>query len=122
MTLNRALLDVVFGAKNIQAWADLDNDKDEQSIQARIDYALVWAPAYLTTILNQRAVPDLSGVVLEDLQARLAGIWLYESRGLAGEDATKSPVAHHRKWVNDWIRSYIAGSTNITLPNGPANI
>jgi hypothetical protein len=120
--ITRALLNTVFGEKNITAWADLNNDEDEEAIDARVDYAIAWAPAYIRTFVLARATLDETNLVVRDIIIRQAGIWLYESRGISGDDATQSPVAHHRKFVDTWLKNYCAGSSNVTLPTGPSNI
>lgn len=123
MSLDRTLLETLFGKKNIATWADLDNDKDQDAIDARIAYALSWAPSYLTSLTLTRPMASITSVVVEDLLGRLAGIWLYENRGITGEDQTTSPIAHHRTYTFRWIKSYLVGSANTdTLPTGPVNI
>jgi hypothetical protein len=120
--ISRDLLNVLFGSKNIDAWADLNNNKDEQEMEARIAYAIAWAPAYIRTLVLARATLDETNLAVQDIIIRQAGIWLYESRGISGDDATKSPIAHHRMFVDTWLKNYCAGSSNVTLPTGPCNI
>jgi hypothetical protein len=120
--LTRELLNTVFGSKNIDTWADLNNTKDELEIAARINYALAWSPAYIRTLTIARAPLNEDDLAVRDILLRQAGIWLYENRGISGDDATKSPIAHHRSFVDTWLKNYCAGSSNVTLPTGPCNI
>jgi len=82
-------IDDAFGNQNVTTWSDLDNDGNAVTIAARKDRARVVSKAkiddvlrdthYTLPITNQAGVTPV-GIV--DLEARLAGIWLYESRGV----------------------------------------
>jgi hypothetical protein len=119
MAVTRDTLETIFGRSNIRKWADLDNDDDEATIAERIAYAIAWAEANFTSLtLGGPAVPA-SSVVVDDVKAKYAGIWLYESRGITDDDATKSPIAHHRKYCENWIRAFMKNSINFTVPTAP---
>lgn len=118
MSLTQQILELTFGRDNIRKWADINNDDDEALILNRITRAITLAPAHLDSLVKgYKDLPDND--VVDDVLARVAGIWLYDTRGLADEDKDKSPVAHHRKYVNDWVRSYRDNSVNFELPTGP---
>lgn len=119
MALTRAGLDIQFGCKNITEWADLNNSGNSIEINARINYALAWAPEEMASrISGGRPLPTTTSVVVENVQYKLAGIWLYESRGIPDQDA-KSPVAHHKQWVNQWFKDYSVGAVGFESRPGP---
>jgi hypothetical protein len=121
MALDRKTLELTFGRDNISKWADLDNHGDDADIELRIDHALSWAASHFDSMLKGMPTPP-SSIVVDDVKLRLAGIWLYESRGITEQDATRSPIAHHRKYCYDWIDGYIKSVIRFTLPNGPSVI
>lgn len=84
----RADIEDVYGVENVKVWADLDNDGDEAKITARITKALARSYAKMNDYLRggpynlplanaALAIPDTA----IDINATLAGIWLYEKRG-----------------------------------------
>lgn len=118
MAVSRDTLDKVFGRPNIDKWADLCNEKNSIDIEERVDFYINLA----TKLFHQRTSArtyvedDVSDVVI----GKMAGIELYEGRGItAADDAEKSPIAHHRKWVNAWIADWISGVLNKTKPSAP---
>ena len=97
-------LDDTWGNANITAWSDLDNDANAATIAARKDRARVVAKDRIDGVLRdtQYTVPIANGagttpVTIVDIEARLAGIWLYENRGVI--DITFNPktgAPYHR--------------------------
>lgn len=81
----RSDIEDVYGAKNIEAWADLDNDRDAGKIAARVSRALKYAMTEINDVLRSGlyAVPFTAPVprAIVDISALLAGVWLYENRG-----------------------------------------
>jgi phage gp36-like protein len=76
----------VFGTTNVETWADLDND--DTGVAARITEAITVADAKIDAILRgcHLRIPVVTEggatpVLITDLSAKLAGIWLYEARG-----------------------------------------
>ncbi len=118
MAVDRDLLNLTFGRSNVDAWADLDNDKNAADITARVTYAIAWSIADIASRLNGKPTPPDGNASYEDVIAKNAGVWLCESRGTP-TDGTKTPVAHHKEYVRNWIAAYTAGSINYTLPIGP---
>jgi hypothetical protein len=95
----------VFGASNVSKWADLDNDGDETAITARIDKAIAWAENEINSRLREGpyVLPlanDESDVPLEivDVAANLAGVWLYENRGVQDFDPESGQSVHRLEW------------------------
>ena len=92
-------VEAIFGSSNVAKWADMDNLGLEETITARINAALQYAAAQIDSRLGVSGftVPlelidggDEYPVVIVNLAAALAGVWLYESRGI--ED--KGEIAH----------------------------
>ena len=95
-------IDDVFGAVNVTSWSDMDNDGNAATITARKDRARVVAKARIDGVLRDThyGVPPVNSagttpVTIVDLEARLAGVWLYESRGVVDFDP-KSGAPYHR--------------------------
>lgn len=78
-----------FGATNVATWADLDADQDAGKITSRIAACITKASEDVDARLYQGpydlpfdATPDTPSII-EDIAAALAGVLLYESRGIA---------------------------------------
>lgn len=112
MAVTRETLELRFGASNIFMWADLENTKDEVEVDKRIEAAIEWATADLDSLVNQE-LP--SNTVVDDVVARKAAMWLYDSRGIGPEDT----LSHHRTYVDQWVNRYNSGRINFSLPTAP---
>lgn len=82
-------IEAIFGAVNTTSWSDMDNDNDATKIANRKDRARVVAKARIDDVLRDThytvPVANQAGttpVGIVELEARLAGIWLYENRGV----------------------------------------
>lgn len=118
MALDRKTLEMTFGRDNISKWADLDNNGDEADMELRIAYALAWAESHFLSMLEGIETPP-SCPAVDDVKVKFAGIWLYESRGITEQDATTSPIAHHRKYCYEWMNGYLKSAIRFTTPTGP---
>lgn len=117
---NKANVESVFGVTNIANWADLDNDQDGVKIEARIDRAIVVVSAEIDDIIRcvnyQTPLENDSGstpTTIENLAATLAGLWLYEARGVDDMDQNNQPM-HRLRYMQIWARRTlreIAGGT-----------
>lgn len=95
-------IDQVFGPTNVTLWADLDNDSNAANILARKDEArnvaydrindVIRCTSYTVPLRNQAAAVPGS---IKDLEARLAGVWLYEARGCQ-DFSPKTGAPYHR--------------------------
>jgi phage gp36-like protein len=114
-----------FGLSNVTKWADLDNDGSAEKIAARIARAIAWADAEIDSRLRggPYVLPladEEEDVPLEivDASACLAGVWLYESRGVTDYDETSGQpihrLAYQRKRVDRVLREIIAGVRTLT--------
>jgi len=90
----KADIEQQFGPDNVADWADLDNDDNATKIANRIAAAITYAEAFAKAMLRgsplsltriDASVPTLITVAT----AIIAGVYLYECRGL--EDASPNP-------------------------------
>jgi phage gp36-like protein len=97
-------LNNMYGANNVQTWADLDGDEDAGKIAARIAAAIVVADDEIDSYMRGGPYPlpladDASATpkLVTDISAKLAGVWLYESRGVQDISPEGDPV-HRLQW------------------------
>jgi phage gp36-like protein len=113
----RADLVLAFGESNLVQWSDLNNGRVYLEIEARIDWARAQAYDELNSRLadsryqfpldTTKAIPPL----LVRMEAYLAGVLLYESRGVTdvGEDGkAQHALMWHRKRVDEFVRDVYA--------------
>jgi phage gp36-like protein len=96
----RADIEAVFGSTNVERWADLNNDGNATEITARIVRAIQIAEAEVNDRLRggPYSLPfSTVPVAIENLTASLAGVWLYESRGVEDTDPHGNAV-HRLTW------------------------
>jgi len=96
----------VYGGDNVQKWADLNNNEDADEITARINRAITVATNGINDILRggRYALPitdTTAAVALIDLCATLAGVWLYESRGVEDFDPETGRAVHKLVYMRD---------------------
>jgi len=111
----RADIEAVYGRDNVSKWADLNNNNDAGEITARVDRAIAVAGDELDSRLrrSQYRVP-LEGVtgtlpyVVKDMVATLAGVWLYESRGVVDAEDGSHRLQYGREKVGDQISDILA--------------
>lgn len=103
--LVRADIESKFGKKNVTVWADLDNDQVEGDIAARIVIAIAFADEAVDNALRRGRytlpVVDVLGAVpkvIVDIAASIAGVWLYESRGVQDFDPDTGKPQHRLHW------------------------
>lgn len=102
---------LAFGRTNVRKWADLDNT----NVQGSIDARMMWAREQAYDELNSRLASSryhfpLSGTtfpaILVRMEAYLAGVLLYESRGVTdvGDDGkAQHALMWHRKRVDEFV-------------------
>jgi len=100
----RADIENLFGVTNVSKWSDLDNDADATKISNRIAAAITATAdmidarlrfsRYLIPISNAGFTPT----IMRDLNAQMAGVWLYESRGVIDYDADGRAM-HALHWI-----------------------
>lgn len=97
-----------FGTTNVQKWADLDNDQDGATIARRILAARRYAYEQINAQMRRSryAIPlaDDDGETpydISEIAANLAGVWLYENRGVTDYDDDTGQGRHQLKWNRD---------------------
>ena len=121
----QADIENLFGVANVAAWSNLDNQSTTAD-GGRIAAAIAYAGAVIDDrFRNSRYVVPLVGldgplVQVTDLAARLAGCWLYESRGMADGEAAASSghgstgtIEAHRRYVQRMLGRYLAGQDQL---------
>ncbi len=100
----RSDIEDLFGPLNVAKWADLDNDQDATAIASRIARAIAVATARIDDRL--RGGPYSLPIVgdpptLVNLAASLAGLWLYESRGVQDFSPETGVPMHRLRWFSE---------------------
>jgi len=107
---------LVFGQSNIKKWADVDNDRVYGNIEARLDWARAQAYDEINSKLAESLYqfplkgPDYPLIIVR-MEASLAGVLLYESRGVTDVDAqgrAQHALQWHRTFVERCIRDIFA--------------
>jgi len=94
---SRYTLNTVFGRANIDKWADLDNDGDEDKIEARILAVLDQADEEVNDRLRRGpyTVPFTSpSAKIVRVATLFAGVFLYEARGVQDFDQETHKAVH----------------------------
>ena len=126
--IDQSDIENIFGEDNIVKWSNLDNDNltaDTSRIQKGID----WAETYTEDSFRggRYAVPFSSATKsLIDIIARLAGIWLYQSRGRTDENEESNKLAVMREQMDSEIALIMSGTKILAIaasrsdtPNSP---
>ncbi len=114
----QADIEAIYGTKNVARWSNLDSDSTTVNA-TRTAAAIAWASATVDDRFRRSAytVPfvALLGTYPQsfvDIVAKLAGVWLYNSRGLrdagAGEEGNR--ITAHRREAEELMDLYHSGS------------
>lgn len=102
----QANIESKFGKNNVAIWADLDNTQVEADITARIVTAITFADEMVDNILRHARytlpITNTSGFtpkIIVDVVASLAGVWLYENRGVQDFDPESGKPQHRLHWT-----------------------
>lgn len=114
---------IIFGKHNIEKWADVDNAKDAAAIESRIEWALALAEETVNNRLRggPYAVPfsEPAPLVVTDVTARLAGVLLYEARGVTDFSPNGDVIhqlKHHKDHVQKFFEDVHKGRLRLHLP------
>lgn len=116
-----------FGTANVLKWSNLDNTTAEAD-EARIEVAIEVAEDHVENRFRggRYAVPFESANGLPkvvDWMAKLAGIWLYEHRGLSDDNAEGNLLSDMKADVEKEIDKYLAGearlNAELSCPDSP---
>lgn len=118
----RGDVEQVYGNANTATWADLNNNQNSSEITSRINYHIAIADNYIRSVLTQGAwvMPvegDTIPAILAYNCARLAGVLLYEGRGVSDYDSKGKPIhqlSHHKNGVDSFLKSVVYGSTDLS--------
>jgi len=113
--ITQANVENIFGTSNIQMWSQLDNDSDVVDT-ARIDIAISYAEERVNNKFrgNRYCIPFSSvPMEIEEWCAKLAGIWLYQSRGQQDDNEEGNKLEQLRKSVEGEIGLCLAGATKL---------
>jgi hypothetical protein len=102
LACSRADVENVFGAQNVQKWADVDNCGDPTVIARRIDWSIAWATNELQDMLRDGPyvvdpLPVTAAATWVPLAAMLAGWMLSNPR--VGEDTVDPAVQRKNSWA-----------------------
>lgn len=95
--IDQGEIENVFGRENVAKWSNLDNRVEGENasrITAAITFAEDWFDDRLRTY---RYTVPLTGTIsqtVKDAIARLAGVWLYEARGVDDVDPETGEPRH----------------------------
>lgn len=110
-------IEQIFGRENVSRWADLDNDKDQDMINERIEDHLSNALDYIYGRIKGRygdAIPFTNTPrIIKYMNALYAGTMLYDGRLIVGENTAKDQVSRHRKDFRRLIREILSGQLQL---------
>ena len=103
---SRTDIEQLYGSDNVEKWADLNNNEDSDEITERINRSLTVATNDMNDILrgSRYSIPITdtgAAITLVDLCANLAGVWLYESRGVEDFDVETGRSFHRLAYMRD---------------------
>jgi len=101
---DRAAIENLFGKGNVRKWASLESTASRAAIAARIVSVLAEAVDVVNGKLSSgpygvpfEDLPDTHSVI-QRLTARIAGVLLYEARGVEDEQTEDSNASIKRHW------------------------
>lgn len=119
----RADIETQFLPDEIDKWADPHNNDDQTAIDAQVAASIVHAEARVNDELRggPYAVPLTATTIPQaiiEATAIIAGIWLYEKRGVVEVDSAGDPVDRfmfRRTRVQDMLRRIKGGFLRLEL-------
>jgi hypothetical protein len=120
----------IYGTSNVTTWADLDNLGDNNLMKTRVCWALQLAYEQINNRLygGPYTVPFVmpAPYQVKDLNARLAGVLLYESRGIVdvpeGDKSSTHRLIYQRKLCEKIISGIHAGLIHLATLTGTTEI
>lgn len=129
--IDQSNLEDKFGINNIEAWSQLDNDV-ETADTARIQKAIDYAESKINDAFrgSRYAIPFASAPEqIKEWATTLAGIWLYQSRGLRDTNEEGDKLQALRDDTDKAIVDCAAGKTRLdaarydgSVPTAPTMI
>lgn len=108
---NRTDVEQVCGVVNVEKWADLDDDDNSTNIASRITLAITLQYERMNDLLRAESkytVPLVSTVDVipvtypyapRFINATLAGVWLYEAKGVIDVDPRTGEAVHALQYL-----------------------
>lgn len=118
MAVVRSDLNNVFGANNVTAWADIDNDGNTSNIDARVTYAINLATEEVSSklrLMTYTLSAALEHVLVEHAIIQRAGDLLYSPRAISDEDPAKDLMGFHRRQYESFFKELAAGRLDLGL-------
>ncbi len=123
--IDQSDIEDVFGKSNVARWANIDNTDDPTvGTQARITSAISYAERLVEARFRDReyVVPIVASSgsleLIDDICAKLAGAWLYESRGVDDAEEEESPVGRHKSEANKLMDRILSGQITLAAERG----
>ena len=118
----RGDVEQIFGKIAVATWGDLNNNGDEAEIESRINYRIAMADNYIrSTLGNGPWVMPVEGeiipVILAVNCAALAGVYLYEGRGVQDYNPAghaQHQLSFHKTNVENFIKGVLVGTVNLS--------
>jgi len=112
----RADIEALFGEDNVRAWADLNGNQDVTEIEDRITEAIADASDDVDEVMRggPYSIPlvDITTLTtprgIKKITATLAGVWLYNKRGIEDFDQEEGTAKHKLAYNEDEARSQLA--------------
>lgn len=113
---DEAQLKLVFGTKNIDKWADLDNDQNPVTISARVAWACETATEYMNSrlVMGKYEVPfSTPPKIIVLMTTLLAGLLIFDGRLIVSSQPPFDQMSRQRKDFNRYIRQLLSGQLKL---------
>jgi phage gp36-like protein len=110
---NRSDIELAFGSTNVQKWADLNNNLDDDEIDGRICWSLLNSHARINDRLSDGPyvipfeAPYPTQIIL--LTSKLAGVFLYDSRRITDRQEEVKGIDFFRKDIEMTLSGILNG-------------
>ncbi len=111
-----------WGTVNVQKWADLDDTMTNTTMVSRITLAIEVTAAKMEDVVRgtRYSIPmvGMDGTTpytIRFLNATLAGVWLYEGKGIQDYEPNTGKAVHRYQFAKDDAESQLKGLVTSTL-------
>jgi len=115
--ISQSDIENIFGVNNVIAYSNLDSDNTTVNI-TRVQAAIEWAESYVNSRFRngkyQIPFPTTCKEVV-NWCATLAGIWLYEARGMRDGNEEGNKLSDKKREINSEIASCLAGELYLNV-------
>jgi phage gp36-like protein len=113
--ISKSDIEDLFGVENVAVYSNLENE-DDGADDDRIDRAIAQAEAKVEARLRggRYAMPLVGNssdalLIIKDICARYAGVWLFQSRGVRPDEADANAMAVHEEAANQMLNDLHSG-------------